>query len=99
MSAWERAAREGPGFFLEGDQEGSRRCDFEGGGGGGWSRMGGRGESNTAGITDRSRVTNVTLGTEPNDPLAYDPGLEIHHLIMSNLGGGGGQLERERDIS
>ena len=40
-------------------------------------------------------VANVILGTESNDPLAYDPGLELHHLIMSVLGGSGGQLERD----
>ena len=31
---------------------------------------------------------------DPNDPLAYAPGLEIHHPTMSMLGGHGGQLER-----
>ena len=41
-------------------------------------------------------VTNLILGTEPNYPLAYDPGLELHHPIMSMIGGHGGRLERER---
>ena len=27
-------------------------------------------------------VAHVTLGMEPNAPLAYDPELEHHHLIM-----------------
>ena len=34
---------------------------------------------------------NITLGKEPNAPLAYDPGLEIHYPIMGNLGERGGQ--------
>ena len=41
-------------------------------------------------------VANVILGTEPNAPLAYTPGLELHHPIMSILGCHGGRLERER---
>ena len=47
--------------------------------------------------TDGFIVTNVTLGTEPNAPLAYATGLEPHHPIMSKLGEPGGPLERERD--
>ena len=30
-------------------------------------------------------VVNTTLETNPNTPLAYDPGLEIHQLIMNEL--------------
>ena len=40
-------------------------------------------------------TANVILGMEPNAPLAYAPGLEMHHPIMSILGGGRCQLERE----
>ena len=36
-------------------------------------------------------MVNITLGKEPNDPLAYDPGLELHHPIMSNIGEHEGQ--------
>ena len=54
--------------------------------------MGGRREINAAGPSDGSRVTNITLGMDPNAPLAYAPGLELHHPIMSNLGGHRGQL-------
>ena len=49
------------------------------GGRGSQSRVGGRGESNATGATDGFIVTNSTLRTEPNDPLAYAPGLELHH--------------------
>ena len=45
-------------------------------------------------IVDHS-VANVILVTEPNDLLAYDPGLELHHPIMTTLGGNEGRLERE----
>ena len=31
-------------------------------------------------------IVNVTLGTETNALLAYDPGLEHHHPNMSTLG-------------
>ena len=41
-------------------------------------------------------VANVILGTEPNAPLAYAPVLELHHPIMSMLGGHRGQLVREK---
>ena len=40
-------------------------------------------------------VKNLTLGMEPNDPLTYAPGLELHHPITSKLGNPGGRLERE----
>ena len=39
-------------------------------------------------------VANVFLGTEPNPHIAYNPGLELHHLIMSMLGGHRRQLDR-----
>ena len=42
----------------------------------------------------RDNVAVNTIGTEPNDPLAYAPGLEHHQRTMSKLGGQGGQLER-----
>ena len=32
---------------------------------------------------------------EPNDPLAYVPGLEHHHPIMAMIGEPGDQLYRE----
>ena len=38
-------------------------------------------------------VAHVTVGTEPNNPLAYAPGLQYHHPIRSSPGGPGGQLE------
>ena len=41
-------------------------------------------------------VANLILVTEPNDPIVYAPGLELHHPIMRTLGGYGGNLERER---
>ena len=40
MSAWARAVGEVPGVFLEGNQEGIMRREFEGGAGGGRSHMG-----------------------------------------------------------
>ena len=42
-------------------------------------------------------VANVILGTEPNVPLAYVPGLQLRHPIISMLGGYGCQLEIERE--
>ena len=52
------------------------------GGGGGYGRDG------DGDILSRweGNVANLTLGTEPDDPLAYAPGLEHHHPIMSTLG-------------
>ena len=49
---------------------------------------------NTYGI----RVTNLTLGAEHNATLAYAPGLEPHHPIMSNIGEPGGWLEIKIEI-
>ena len=46
-----------------------------GGGGVCWSRGGLSVGSNSEGTTYGSRVTNLTLWMELNDPLAYDPGL------------------------
>ena len=43
-------------------------------------------------------VANITLGTDPNAPLAYDMGLELHHPILSTSGAHRGQLVRWRDI-
>ena len=31
-------------------------------------------------------MVNITLGTEPNAPLAYATVLELHLLVMSKLG-------------
>ena len=42
-------------------------------------------------------VANVILGTEPNDNLAYAPGLELHHPIVSMIGGHGEPLEIDRE--
>ena len=42
-------------------------------------------------------VSNLTLGTDPNVPLAYAPELEHHHQIMSILGGAAGQIDRDKE--
>ena len=42
-------------------------------------------------------VENLILGTEPNYPLSSYMGLEIHHPIMSMLGGHRGWLGIERE--
>ena len=63
-----------------------------GGGGDGRER-----DSNGRLIKWDDAVTIITLGTELKDPLAYDPGLELHHTSMSTLGDHGEQLERERE--
>ena len=42
-------------------------------------------------------AANAILGTGPNSPLASAPGLELHHMIMSIIGGQGGRLDRYRD--
>ena len=42
-------------------------------------------------------VANLTLGTEPNALLAYAPGLEHHHPIMSTIGNPGVRLLTERE--
>ena len=61
-------------------------------GGGGDRRDGNRDRI----ICLEDNIANIILGTEPNTPIAYDPGLEHHHLIMSMLGDPRGRLERER---
>ena len=45
----------------------------------------------------RYNVADKTICTDPNDPLAYVPGLEHPHPNMSKIGGHGGKLERERE--
>ena len=57
-----------------------------------------RGEINSVGNTYGIRVTNLTLGAEHNATLAYAPGLEPHHPIMSNIGEPGGWLEIKIEI-
>ena len=100
MRARFRAAGTVLGVMLEGIQEGNRRRNFEFGRGvGHLIHVGGRGGSNAVGNIDRFRVKHLTLGTEPNSPLTYAPGLELHHPIMSNFGDPGGRLERESYIS
>ena len=79
--------------------------DADGGLGGGTDK-GGRGDGRDGdgdgygygdGLTRwEDTVANGILGTEPNDTLAYDPGLELHHPIMSMIGGHRGRLDRER---
>ena len=98
MRARAREEGEGTVVLMDGNKEGSSRDDFEGSGGEGrWIRVGGKGKSSVAGTTDGSRVTNITLGTEPNDTLAYATGLELDQPIMRNIGGNGGRLERYRE--
>ena len=73
------------------DVEGIRKADQEAErteGGGGYGRGGDRDRLSQW----EDNVEKLTLGTEPNAPLAYDPGLEHHHLIMSTLGYPGGRL-------
>ena len=74
--------------------------DADGGLGGGTERGGGGdgrdGDDNILSWWENN-VASLTLGMEPNDPLAYAPGLELHHPIISTLGDTGGRLERERD--
>ena len=43
-------------------------------------------------------VANIRLWTELNDPLAYAPVLEHHHMIMSTIRCPRVRLERERDM-
>ena len=59
-----------------------------GGGWGGYLRDGDRDELNRW----EDDVAHITLGTEPNAPLAYAPVLELRHPIMSMLGDPGGWL-------
>ena len=73
-----------------GDADGDSGGGTDGGGGGdGWDEDGlNRWEDN---------VAYVTLGTEPNAPLAYALEMELHHPTISKLGEPGGRLERERE--
>ena len=67
--------------------------DAYGGSGGVTDRSGG-GEKRD-GYGDRQlikwedTIENITLGVEPNAPLAYTPVLELHHPIMSTIGAHG----------
>ena len=77
----------------------------------GRSGFGGDADSGSGGGTDRGgggygwygdrisrwgdNVAPITLGMEHNDPLAYYPGLELHHPITSTLGDTRGRLKRE----
>ena len=56
--------------------------------------MGGRDNSNAEVTTDRSIVTNVTIGTEHNAPLVYATGVELRHPIIIKLEGNIWRLER-----
>ena len=62
-------------------------------GGGGGYRRGRDGD-----ILSRweDNVASLTLGTNTNALLDYDPGLEHHHPILITLGDPGGRLYRER---
>ena len=57
--------------------------------------MEGRGGINAAVTTYMSRVANIILGTDPNAPLSYAMVLELHHPIMSMVGGNRVRLERD----
>ena len=60
-----------------------------GGGGDGW-------EGDRYGLSWwEDNLAQITLGTEPNNPFAYAPGLKFYHLIMSTLGDPGVRLERD----
>ena len=69
--------------------------DTDGGSGGGmnrgWVEYGQDGDGYAINMC-KDTVANIIFGTEPNDPLASAPGLELHHLTMSMLGGKGGRL-------
>ena len=65
-------------------------------GGGLQSCMGGRGQSNTEGTTYMLIVTDVTLGTVPNVPLAYSMVLKLQHPVVSKLRYFGGRLEIQK---
>ena len=71
------------------DADGGLRGET-GGGGEGEGRDGDRDRQL---IRWEDTVANVILGMEPNAPLAYATGLELHHPIMSMLGGHGGRLD------
>ena len=52
-----------------------------------------RRNSDAAITTNGFMVTNLTLVTDTSAPLAYAPGLELHHPIMSEIEGHGGRLD------
>ena len=73
-----------------------RDVDGISGGGTGRGRVGDGQDGDRDGLNRwEDIVANLILGTEHNNLLASTPGLEIHHLIMTMLGGHGGRLERE----
>ena len=68
--------------------------DEDGGSGGGTDGGGGgdRRDRDGDGLCWwEDNVAHIILGMDPNDPLAYAPGLEFHHPIMFMLGDPGGQ--------
>ena len=73
---------------------------MEGGSGGGADRGGGGdGQGGDGYILSRwkDNVAKLTLGTEPNTPLDYDPGLEHHNPIMISLRDPRGRIDIEID--
>ena len=58
-------------------------------GGGGRIQMGQRRRQRRIKLGEDD-MENINLGTEPNSPLAYAPGLKHNHPIMSTLGELGG---------
>ena len=72
---------------------GGHRGDEDGGFEGGTVRGGGGdrrdGDENGQLIRWEYTVAKIILGAEPNSPLAYATGLELHHPIMSMLEGNG----------
>ena len=55
--------------------------------GGGGDKRDGDGDGQL--IKWEDTIENITLGVEPNAPLAYTPVLELHHPIMSTIGAHG----------
>ena len=85
----------GSGYIgIGGDAEGGLGGRTDGGLGG--DRMDGDGDVDGLNRSE-DNVENVILGKEPNSPLDYAPGLELHHQIMSTFGWNGVRLERERE--
>ena len=76
--------------------------------GSGWTIFRGVADGVSGGVTDRGggedgryrdgfhwwedNIAQITLGADPNAPIAYAPVLEIHHPIMSMLLDPGGCL-------
>ena len=77
-----------------GDSYGGSGGGIDGGGGG--DRRDGDGYEEGVNMWE-DNVANVTLGVEPNAPLAYALLLELHHPIVSTLGKHLGRLDRERE--